>query len=134
MYVKKVFSSSNWDINTATLRFSEFWSIFTEIDKKNCHVSQNIFYLNKLNIYLCFSNQNEQYTAKQSLFVVLQAFLQKLTKNLLFMSKKCFSNQIKPHSVTLSFSFEEFFSEIDQKIIMYVKKCFLIKLSHIQLN
>ena len=41
------------------------------------------------------------------------------------MSKKCFSNQIEPHTATLSFSVVlKHFTVIDQKLSFRTKKCF----------
>ena len=110
--------------HTAKLSFSIVLKHLYRNWPKNCHLSQNSFYLNKLNTHLCFSNQNEQYTAKRSLFVVLKHFYRNWQKKLLFMSKKCFSYQIKPHSATLSFSFEAFFTEIDKKLPYMSKSVF----------
>ena len=65
---------------------------------------------------------NYSYT---NLFCSFEACLLILTTNMSFISKKCFSHQIVPHTATISFSAVFFvFTEIDQKMTGRSINCF----------
>ena len=120
---KKVFFSSNWTMYSYTkffccfdlflqkwqgqkcvfliklshiqlhLAFLLFWSIFTEINKKNCLLGQKSVFLIKLS-HIQFNLA----------FLLYWSIFTEIDQKLPFISKKCFSHQIEPNTAKLSFS------------------------------
>ena len=83
---------------------------------------------------MCFSDKNEQHSAKLSFSAVFFGIFEGINKKYLFWVKKCFSHQNEQDSAKLSFSgVLKFFVEIDQKNFFLSKKnVFLIEIYHIQ--
>ena len=103
-----------------------YWSFFKEIDKKTCDLWQ----------IRCFSHQIEPYTAALNFSAVLKHFYRNWQKKLVFLSKKCFSQYIEPHTCVFLIKMSKIqlngtfllycrlFTEIDKKLSFWTKKYF----------